>query len=62
MVAWRSLGKGEDMDKLVLYTAVWLITKPKEMEEQEVVAMETEEPGCGDLHYQTTISYKDSFI
>ena len=38
MVAWRSLGKGEDMDKLVLYTAVWLITKPKEMEEQEVVA------------------------
>ena len=48
MVAWRSLGKGEDMDKLVLYTAVWLITKPKEMEEQEAVAMEMEEPGRGD--------------
>ena len=44
LVARRSLGKGEDMYNLVLDTAVWLITHTREVEEQEVVAMETGEP------------------
>ena len=44
LVARRSLGRVEDMYNLVLDTAVWLITHTREVEEQEVVAMETGEP------------------
>ena len=40
-VARRNLRKGQDMDKMMLDTAVKVISNPREMEKQE--AMETEE-------------------